>query len=325
MSLQYLLARPGESVGASAQSTYNQQASSPARIHQEDLRLPHQVQLHRESPPSRDPEHTTIEADGLERRIGKGSHGAPSQYPHRPWQSSSNRVQLSANYSYGNADHSGIQRARLAMSSRSLLCPPASSGNFDHSGTQRAPLAMSSRSLLCPPASSFDSSAGSWNVESLSEGGSKDIDIEKFQRGISKKSLFKRERIPNRCKRMWTSEEDDLLRQIAGDSPDNWNMIGVALPGRTGKQCRERWLNNLRPDIRKGGWSREEDDLIIREQAYRGNQWSAIARMLPGRSDNAVKNRYNATLRKYSTTGSQAGMTEGDGSVVESPPGSDVL
>jgi Myb-like DNA-binding domain len=123
---------------------------------------------------------------------------------------------------------------------------------------------------------------------------------------------------------MWTSEEDELLRQIAGDSPDNWNMIGVALPGRTGKQCRERWLNNLRPDIRKGGWSREEDDLIIREQAYRGNQWSTIARMLPGRSDNAVKNRYNATLRKYSTGGSQSGMTEGDGGIVESPLAYDV-
>lgn len=114
------------------------------------------------------------------------------------------------------------------------------------------------------------------------------------QRPLSKEM----QRIPNRSKRMWTPEEDEKLRIVAGPNPENWNQIGEMLPGRTGKQCRERWLNNLRPDIRKGEWSQEEDDLIIREQAKVGNHWSSIARMLPGRSDNAVKNRYNATLRK---------------------------
>lgn len=99
-------------------------------------------------------------------------------------------------------------------------------------------------------------------------------------------------------KRLWTTDEDALLRRLAGASPENWNVISTALPGRTGKQCRERWLNHLRPDIRKGGWTQAEDSLIIREQARRGNRWSDIARLLPGRSDNAVKNRYNATLKR---------------------------
>ena len=99
-------------------------------------------------------------------------------------------------------------------------------------------------------------------------------------------------------KRLWTQEEDQLLRELAGKSPENWNVISVSLPGRTGKQCRERWLNHLRPDIRKGGWTIHEDRIILREQAARGNRWSDIARMLPGRSDNAVKNRYNATLKR---------------------------
>lgn len=99
-------------------------------------------------------------------------------------------------------------------------------------------------------------------------------------------------------KRLWTSEEDERLRQLAGCSPENWNVISVSLPGRTGKQCRERWLNHLRPDIRKGEWTAYEDRIILREQAARGNRWSDIARMLPGRSDNAVKNRYNATLKR---------------------------
>ncbi len=99
-------------------------------------------------------------------------------------------------------------------------------------------------------------------------------------------------------KRLWTSEEDELLKRLAGSSPENWNLISTSLDGRTGKQCRERWLNHLRPDIRKGSWTQAEDNIILREQAVRGNCWSDIARLLPGRSDNAVKNRYNATLKR---------------------------
>jgi hypothetical protein len=101
-----------------------------------------------------------------------------------------------------------------------------------------------------------------------------------------------------RSKRMWTAEEDEMLRLVAGEHPENWNEIGRALPGRTGKQCRERWLNNLRPDIRKGEWTAAEDALIVREQARRGNQWSSIARLLVGRSDNAIKNRFASKLKK---------------------------
>lgn len=110
--------------------------------------------------------------------------------------------------------------------------------------------------------------------------------------------IHKKDRGGVKLKKLWTPHEDELLRQLANMGPENWNKISASLPGRTGKQCRERWLNHLQDGIRKGFWTPAEDQIIIEEQAKRGNRWSVIARMLPGRSDNAVKNRFNATLKK---------------------------
>lgn len=68
-----------------------------------------------------------------------------------------------------------------------------------------------------------------------------------------------RAQFATRAKRMWTPEEDAILKEATEKwGQENWNAIGAALNGRTGKQCRERWLNNLRPDIRKGGWTKQE-------------------------------------------------------------------
>jgi hypothetical protein len=98
----------------------------------------------------------------------------------------------------------------------------------------------------------------------------------------------------------WTKEEDDILRQMVEENgAKNWSAIAAALPGRIGKQCRERWHNHLDPHIRKEKWSQEEDRLILLMHSQHGNRWCEIAKAIPGRTDNAIKNRFNSKLKKF--------------------------
>ncbi|KAK4773510.1 hypothetical protein SAY87_028529 [Trapa incisa] len=98
----------------------------------------------------------------------------------------------------------------------------------------------------------------------------------------------------------WTVEEDRKLAEaIAVHGARRWKKIAnIAGLSRCGKSCRLRWLNYLRPNIKRGNISDQEEDLILRLHKLIGNRWSLIAGRLPGRTDNEIKNYWNSHLRK---------------------------
>jgi hypothetical protein len=111
---------------------------------------------------------------------------------------------------------------------------------------------------------------------------------------VSPCTLYKRRRPKNK----FTPEED---RKIASHVQESgivrWTIIADGLPGRTARQCRERWVNYLSPDVSTAGWTTDEDELLLAKVTHYGQLWSRIVHFFKGRTDVSIKNRYHKLMR----------------------------
>ncbi|KAG8375561.1 hypothetical protein BUALT_Bualt10G0113400 [Buddleja alternifolia] len=113
---------------------------------------------------------------------------------------------------------------------------------------------------------------------------------------------------PELVKGPWSKEEDEIIIEMVNRyGPKKWSTIAQHLPGRIGKQCRERWHNHLNPGINKEAWTQDEELALVRAHQIYGNKWAELTKFLPGRSDNSIKNHWNSSVKKklgmYSASG----------------------
>lgn len=112
----------------------------------------------------------------------------------------------------------------------------------------------------------------------------------------------------------FTEEEDQSLKEIvAACGTTNWSIIAAQMPKRNPRQCRDRWMNYLNPDLNTTGWTPDEDERLLKLHSQIGCRWVQITRAFPNRTDTMIKNRFNILQRRRKTQAMRA-RPPGEGS-----------
>ena len=120
--------------------------------------------------------------------------------------------------------------------------------------------------------------------------------------------IIKAKRMSNNAKkvhtrRKFTNEEDDLIRKLVAEHGEYcWHLVAMKIPGRTPRQCRERYNNNLKPDFITSEWTYEEDASLYMKYLEFGPQWTKISQFFQGRSPATIKNRWNYYVSKQTAS-----------------------
>lgn len=100
------------------------------------------------------------------------------------------------------------------------------------------------------------------------------------------------------CKKIWSSSEDKTVLNLIKKVGKNWKVIAEIIGTKTGKQIRERFINKLDPKIKNTDWTEDEDKLIAKYYSELGSKWSEISKMIPGRPENKIKNRFYSFIQR---------------------------